>query len=298
MKWFFTRHLRPQIFTEVRLAGAALVVLIVTLLPAQSQTPPGEMVLFQSAAATGVVDFVRSEIQGVMVTTLVKVGDTVRKGQVLGHAELDATKLQLDLAKQTMDAKANVEAAEGQAAAWKITREETEEAVRRRKAEKSRLEWAQAMEKMYRGTYEAQLEAEDLQATQYNYWKQEYEKRFFKSAVDGVVSELLVEVGKPVNFGSHLFTVRNDSSFSIPVPVSAELAANALAQTSLPVRLTEGKLVGQAKVDSVTDDPKQPGGKIIRLLIHAADFPAALRARLCGMKFDVLVPQVADNRLR
>lgn len=257
-------------------------------------TATGEMLLCESAGASRVVEKVRSQVQGVMMETYVKVGDAVKKGQLLGHAELDATKLQLDLAQHTMDAKANVESARNQAEAWAVTREETEDAVRRRKAEKSRLDWATAMEGMYRGTYEAQVEAEGLQRIQYEYWKQQYEKRFFRSPVDGVVSEVLIEVGKPLNFATHLFTIRNEDTFSIPVTVPAALADAAASQKDLPVRTADGKSVSQAQVDGVADDPRQAGSKIIRLLVHATDFPAAIRTKLMGMKFNVLLPQVAS----
>lgn len=265
---------------------------------AVAQTPypttTGGMLLCESAGASRVVEKIRSGVQGVMTETYVKVGDPVKRGQLLGHTELDATKLQLDLAQHTMDARANVESARSQAEAWAVAREETEEAVRRRKMEKTRLEWATAMEAMYRGTYEAQLEAENLQRIQYEYWKQQYEKRFFRASVDGVVSEVLVDVGKPVNFATHLFTIRNENAFSIPVAVPAELADAAASQKALPVRTADGKAVTQAVVDSVTDDPRQAGGKIIRLLVQATDFPAAVRTKLIGMKFGVLLPQVAS----
>lgn len=251
------------------------------------------MLMCESAAASRVVEKVRSAVQGIIVENYVKVGDLVTKGQLLGHTELDATKLQLDLARHTMEATANVEATKKQAEAWSIAREETEEGVRRRKLEKSRLDWAIAMEGMYRGNFEAQLEAENLQRIQYEYWKQQYEKRFFRAPVDGVVSEVIVEVGKPVNYATHVFTIRDEESFSIPVSVPAELAASAVSQKELPVRTSDGKSVSHAHIHSVTDDPRNEGGKILKLLVKAKDFPAALRTKLMGMKFDVLLPQLA-----
>lgn len=257
-------------------------------------TPSGEQLLCESAAASRVVEKVRSEVQGVMMQTYVKVGDAVKKGQLLGHAELDATKLQLDLAQHTMEAKANVDSARSQAEAWEVTREETAEAVRRREVQRSRLAWATAMEKMYRGTYEVQLEAESQQRIQYEYWKKQYDKRFFRAPVEGVVSEIMVEVGKPMTYATHLFTIRNEDTFCIPVTVPAELADAAASRTSIPVRSQVGKSVSRALVDSVADDPRNAGGKILRLLVRATDFPAALRSKLMGMKFDVLLPQVAS----
>ena len=229
-----------------------------------------------------------------MVETYVKVGDSIKKGQILGNTDLDATKLQLDLARHALEAKANVDSAKGQATAWSVAREETEEAVRKRKMEESRLEWAIAMEAMHRGNYDAQLEVEKLQAIQYEYWKDQYEKRFFRASVDGVVSEVLVELGKPVSIATHVFTIRNDDLLSIPVTVPAELADAASSHKTLPVRTADGKAVSHALVSSVTDDPRQTGSKILKLLVRASDFPTSIRAKLSGMKFGVLLPAVAS----
>ena len=252
------------------------------------------MILCQSAAAAKVVEKIRADAPGVMVEAYIKVGDSVKKGQILGHTELDATKLQLDLAEHTLNAKANVESAKGQAKAWSVTREETEDAVRRRKVEKTRLDWAIAMEAMYRGGYEAQLEAESLQLIQYEYWKDQYEKRFFRAPVDGIISEVLIEIGKPVAVAAHVFTIRNDETFSIPVSVPAELANAASTFKTLPVRTADGKAVSEAVVSSVMEDPRAAGSKILKLLVRANDFPATIRAKLAGMKFGVLLPTVAS----
>ena len=245
---------------------------------------------FESTGASRVAEKVRSASTGVILEIHVKVGDSVNKGQVLGHTELDATKLQLDLARHTLQDKSNLEAMQGQAAAWTVTREETEDAVHRRKLEKSRLDWALGMEKLFRGTYEAQLEAKKAQQIQYDYWKNQYEKRFFRAPVDGVISEVLVEVGQPVNYATHVFTIRNDDTFALLVTVPALLAEGGVAQGRLVVRSADGKTMSNAVVDSVTDDPAAAGRKIIKLLVQAADFPPATRAILPGMKFDVLMP--------
>lgn len=277
------------------MAALALMGAVASVTKAQIpyQTKAGGMLLYKSTGATRIAEKVRANAPGVVVETFVKVGDLVRKGDILGHTELDTTKLQLDLAKRALDSKANVEAAEGQAEAWTVTREETEEQVERRKAEKTRLEWAIAMEKMYRANYEVQLETENVQQVQYDYWKGQYEKRFFKAPVDGVVSEVVVEVGKNVNFATHVFTISNENTLAVPVTVPAPLAAVISPNDKLPIRSADGKSVNHALVDSVTDNPRSTGEKIIRLLIDAADFPATTRANLKGMKFDVLLPQTA-----
>jgi multidrug efflux pump subunit AcrA (membrane-fusion protein) len=287
----------------IKSAGAAIAVILgnASLFPVTAsaqvpyQTQTGDMMLFESAGACRVVEKVRASSQGVMCAVFVKTGDVVRKGQVLGHLELDATKLQLDLARHAMTSIANVESAKSQAEAWTVTREETEEAVRRRKMEESRLEWAIAMEKMYRANYELQLDAENTQQIQYDYWKDQYDKRYFRAPVDGVVSEVLVDLGKPVNFATHVFTVSNENTYALPVTVPADLAEAAVSEKTVPVRSSDGKSVGRAMVDSVIDNPGSAGGKILRLLVKAADFPAVTRPKWMGMKFDVLLPQVAKE---
>ena len=287
------------LFAGVRGIGIAgcLCLLPVSSVFAQSiyQTEAGEMLLFESAGASRVVEEVRAGAPGVMVEIFVKPGDPVRKGQVLGHTELDATKLQLDLARLALESKAKIEAARNQAEAWTVTREETEESVRKRKQEKSRLDWAIAMEQMYQANYESQLDAERVQQVQFAYWKDQYEKRFFRAPVDGVVSEVKVELGKNVNFATHVFTVTNDTTFTVPVKVPAPVAVAAVPQGTLPVRASDGKKsVSRARVDSVKDDPRLSGGKIIKLHVKATDFPATTRANLIGMKFDVLLPRVTQ----
>lgn len=251
--------------------------------------------LFTSAGASRLLEKVRSATQGVTVEVYVKAGDLVSKGQLLGHTELEATRLQLDLARHTMDSKANVDAAQSQAEAWSVTRAETEEAVRKRDMNESRLDWAIAMERMYQANHEVQTDAETVQKIQYDYWERQYQNRFFRAPVEGVVSEVLTEPGKPVNFGAHLFTIRNDNIFALPVTVPAELAAAAVPNRTLPVRSADGRSVGRALIDSVIDDPRATGGKIIKLLLKAADVPVATRAKLMGMKFDVLLPQLAHG---
>ena len=255
----------------------------------------GEMTLVESAGAARVAEKVRAGAAGVMMGVFVKPGEMVTKGQLLGHLDLDATKLQLDLAEHTFNAKSNVEAARNQAEAWTVTREETEVAVRKRKAERTRLDWATSMEKYYLAQHEVQLDLEGAQLIQYEYWKAQYEKRYFRSPVDGVVTEVLADVGKKVELGAHVFTVSNENVYSIPVVVPAPLAEAAVPSQTLPVRASDGKSVSKALVDTVIDDPRGAGQKIIRLLVKAADFPATIRPKLMGMKFDVLLPELADG---
>ena len=297
------KHIKSSVqLPEMNVAMVAIVLSFLFQNPVSGQTSyrthPGSTALYESGAASSIVEKVRSGAQGVIVDVLVKPGDAVKKGQILAHTELDATKLQLDLAQHAYESKASVDAARDQAEAWTATREETESAVRQHKVERAHLDWALAMEKMYHAVYDQQMESKDAQQIQYAYWKDQYEKRFFRAPVDGVISEVLVEIGKQVNIGTHAFTIRNDGGFSLPVPAPAQLADAAATQGSVPVRAADGKTVTRATVDGVSDDPVKAGWKIIRLLVQTSDFPATIRAKLDGMKFDVLLPQVAQQTIR
>lgn len=223
----------------------------------------------------------------------VKVGDSVKKGQVLGHTELAPTKLQLDLARLTIENNSKIRALEGQADAWTATREEAEEALRKRRVDKSRVEWATGMEKFFRGNYEAQLEQRKVERIQFEYWKQQYDSRFFRAPTDGLVSEILLDIGKPVTYATHVFTIGNEGSYVIPVSVPAEFASKISHAGSLPIRTSKDRHVSRGLVDSVMDDPKTPGQKIIKLRIQESDFPSAISSNLIGQKFDVLLPQSA-----
>ncbi len=252
----------------------------------------GDKIIVESGGASQVAEKVRAGAPGVMTEVYVRVGDPVKKGQILGHTELAATEYQLNLARQALANNASIHAMQGQADAWTATREETEAALRKRTVEKSRLEWASGMEKFFRGNYQAQLEQKKVQRIQFEYWKEQYESRFFRSPVDGVVTEVLLEVGKSVNYATHVFTVGNEESYLIPLTLPAELAAGLAPNDLLPVRASTGKHVARGTVDSVTDDPKSPGSKIIKLLVSDDDFPGG--TRLAGTKFDVLLPHPAE----
>jgi hypothetical protein len=130
-----------------------------------------------------------------------------------------------------------------------------------------------------------------IQRLNYEYWQQQYEARFFRAPVDGVVTEVLLDVGKKIDCGTHVFTVGNDESYIVPVELPREFAATVSAGTGLPVRSLNGGDVARGLVEEILDDPKKAGGKIIRLLLRRSDFTSEGGSNLAGSKFDVLLPQ-------
>ena len=257
----------------------------------QRHAAAADKVIVESGAAARVEEKVRLGAPGTLVAMFVQVGDSVRKGQLLGHTELEATKLQLDLARHALENLAPLKAAEGQAEAATATRIETEEDVRKRKAAETRLDWAVAMEKFHRSNYEARVEQKKLERIQFDYWTRQYEARFVRAPLDGVVTQVTAEIGRPLGHSAHVLTIGNDECYTIPVSLPAELAGNVTQATRLPVRSTANGHVVRGVVNTVTDDPSSPGKKLIRLLLKLDDFPPQIASNLTGMKFDVLFPQ-------
>jgi hypothetical protein len=75
------------------------------------------------------------------------------------------------------------------------------------------------------------------------------------------------------------------------VELPAERAATVSTGAGLPVRSVNGGEVVRGLVDAILDNPRQAGGKIVRLLLRRRDFTSAGGSSLAGTKFDVLLPQ-------
>lgn len=111
----------------------------------------GEKIIVESGEASRVLEKARAGAPGVLMAVFVKTADTVKNCRVLGHMELAPT------------------------------REETEQAARRRSVGSSRVEWASKMERYHQGNYQAQLEQKKIQRLNYEYWLKQHEARFFKA---------------------------------------------------------------------------------------------------------------------
>lgn len=281
---------RSWFITAFTLGGGMFVQAAET--PGITRSKLDDKMIVESGAAARVSEKVRAGAAGVIVEISVSVGDKVKKGQVLGHTELPATKYQLDLARQALEDNTSLNAAQGHAQAWAATRAETEEAVRKRKVEKPRLDWATGMEQFHSGQYDAQVERKKVQRIQYEYWQEQYEARFFRAPVDGVVTEILHDLGKSVPVATHVFTISDSNSYLVPVTVPEEYAASAATNSTFPIRVSNGRHVSRGIINSIADDPKAPGKKIITLLVNEKDFPKPASGDLSGSKFDVLLPQV------
>ena len=170
-----------------------------------------------SAVAAQVVEVVRAMRAGTMVELLVKPGDVVRKGQLLGNQEADQAKLNLDTARAALEAKGTLDQMFAQYQALTVSREEMEEAVHKRTAQKSRLRYAILMEDWARGQFEAQQDIKKVQKIYFDHYQNEYEARFFHAPVDGVIAEVKAVLGQAVGVGATVFTISCDSHRLSPV---------------------------------------------------------------------------------
>lgn len=194
------------------------------------------LALLESGVAEQVVEVVRAKRTGTLVALFVKPGDVVGKDQVLGHTELDMAMLNVATARANLEATGTLEQMFWQYQALVVTREEMEEAVHKRTAPKSRLQFAQAMEKWAKGQYQAQQDIKKVQKINLEHCQKEYESRFIHSPVDGVVTEVKVALGQAVGMGAPIFTVSTGSNLSAPLAVPSAAAATANQAGKLSVQ--------------------------------------------------------------
>jgi multidrug efflux pump subunit AcrA (membrane-fusion protein) len=242
-----------------------------------------------AGAAEPVVEVIRTKRAGTVVALLVKPGDVVSKDQVLGHIELDAAKLSVDTARANLEATGTLDQMFWQYQALTVTRGEMEEAVRKRTAPKSRLQYALHMEKWAKAQLEAQQDLKKVQKINFEHYQNEYESRFFRAPIEGVVTEVKVAVGQVVGIGAVAFTVSNESRLSVPVAVPVPAAAAALQAGKLSLRAEPGQPTIWAKVAGGSGHPSTPGvKKSLHLSVNKSDLPAGVACK--ALKVEVLVP--------
>jgi multidrug efflux pump subunit AcrA (membrane-fusion protein) len=256
----------------------------------------GVVTVVESGAAGLVAEEVRTKRAGTIVALFVKPGDRVAKGQMLGHTELDQARFQMETARANLDARGQEDQMFWQHRAWMATREEIAEAVRKREAKKTRLEYAEAMGNWAEAQLRAQQEARKLRAIQFDYYKNDYEARILRAPIDGHVTGVKVKVGQSVSIALHAFTVSDADKISVPLTLTAALAAAAMEAGTLPVRLQGQKQSTRAEVAEIADDPTAPGErKIVRLLVNRAEVAEDPGTPADGRKFDVLVPGTTNT---
>ena len=101
----------------------------------------------ESETAEQATDQVRVQRVGTVVALFVKPGDPVKKGQVLGHTELDQAKLNLDTAAANLESEGTLNQMYWQHQAMIHSREDAEDNARKRLISQNRLQQALSMEK-------------------------------------------------------------------------------------------------------------------------------------------------------
>jgi len=221
---------------------------------ASKEAAPGRV---DSGPPGKALEVIRAKRAGTLIALFVKPGDVVSKNQLLGHTELDAAKLNVDMARANLEATGTLDQMFWQYQALITTREEVEEAVHKRTAPKSRLQYAIAMENWAKGQYQAQQEIKKVQQINYEHCQLEYDARFFHSPIDGVITEVKVAVAQAVSLGAVAFTLTNDTRVSIPAAALVMPDAAALQVEKSP---TVEKSSVPANAGEATGMPKLSGG--------------------------------------
>lgn len=286
---------KPPLFLPV--AGLCVLLGCVAVPPsARSDEAPlpdiGPAIRVESGPARDAVQTVRAQRAGTVVALVAKVGDSVRKDQVLGHIDTGQTSLQMETAKANLEGTGTLDQMYWQYQAAITTRKEIELAVHKRTAAKTRLEHAMNMENFAEGQYQAQRDLKRVQRIHYDHYQREYENSFFRSPIEGTVKEVKVTVGQSVGIAAHVFTISNESKLEVLVTVPVAAAEAALRAGRLPMRAKTGGSTVWATVAGV-DPPPEPNAptRTLRLLADRSDAEAGGPGGPVPTAFDVMVPR-------
>ncbi len=255
---------------------------------------PSAATRVESGAAEQTSEIVRVKRAGTVVALFVKAGDTVKKGQVMGHTELDQAKLNMDTAATNLNAEGALNQMYWQHQAMIHSRADAETNARKRLISESRLQQAISMEKWAEGQYQVQKDLKKVQKIHYNHYKSEYDSRIFRAPFDGVVKEVKVTLAQSVGLAYHAFTITNDTYWSVPVSLSESSAKAAVQAGRIPLRAKSGGATIWGTVAGVSDQFTAAGmSKIVRLLVDKNDLKGH-QAKVVpqDLKFDIIVPAV------
>ncbi len=262
--YFMGLKSRPMPSLMHHLCLVAVFITFATQMSAQERAATKEAAPGRADSGTPekALEVIRAKRAGTLVALFVKPGDFVSKNQLLGHTELDAAKLNVDMARANLEATGTLDQMFWQYQALITTREEVEEAVRKRTSPKSRLQYAIAMENWAKGQYQAQQEIKKVQRINYEHCQLEYDARFFHSPIDGVITEVKVAVAQAVGLGAAAFTVTNDTRAPIlaaapvmPAAASMQIEKSpTLEKSSVPANT--GEATGMPKLSAGSRYPQ------------------------------------------
>lgn len=246
-----------------------------------------KMKVFSSGESSGVIEKIRTQAPGTIVRVHVTKGQQVRRGTLLAELDSDNHRHQLEIARQNMEARGNVRRLESILAARRSELNDAEEQFRKRTITRNRLSQVENMVDAAQAELDMALEAKKIAQANYEHALDQYEKRFIRSPVDGVVEEVLVTEGQPVGYAAHVCTVANPQAAIFTVSVPAELAEALRQLDSVLVRRSGQKEFINASILNMTEDPASPGvNQLLTIIVNSAhDSPNSASPG----KYDLLV---------
>lgn len=266
----------------------ALVLFLCAPLRAQDGADKTLRGVMQSVAdqAGAPVQAIRSLAPGTITKIYARPGQLVKAGEILAELDYDQQLYQRNTAKAQMDSEGGMQSAEGQLSQRKAELEEARDLLKKRVIAEYRVASAEAWVRWAEGQLKSIREQKEQQKLAYEYWATEYEKRFIRAPLDGVITELKVSEGQGIGIAAHVFTQNNPSAMQLSTSVVAAQMGNVNVNDKLLVRPPGGGKLMQAVVQEVIDDPADPTKKIVRLLVGNR---ASGEAYKTG-QFDVFLP--------
>lgn len=257
------------------------------MLPAQDgeKAARGFVQLAADQAGTP-VQAVRSLAPGTITKIYARPGQQVKFGEILAELDYDQQRYQRDSAKAQAEAEGGLQSAEGQLAQRKADLEEARDLLRRRQIAEYRVISAEAWVHWAEGQLKAIREQKEQQKLTYEYWSDEYEKRFIRAPFDGVITELKVTEGQGIGIAAHVFTESNPNATQLSANLTAVQLGNLSVKDKIMVRQPDGKKLVEAVVQEILEDPADKTKRIVRLLV---DNRASGEPPKPG-QFDIFVP--------
>lgn len=217
----------------------------------------------QSGAPTVAV---RSLAPGTVTKIYARPGQQVKYGEIISELDYDQQLYQRNTSKAQAEAEGGMQSAEGQLAQRKADLEEMKELLRRRQVAEYRVVSAEAWVQWAEGQLKAIREQKEQQKLTYEYWSNEYEKRFIRSPLDGVVAEVKVTEGQGIGVAAHVYTITNTNATQLNATMTAAQLGNTSVKDRVLVRQPGGQKMVPAVVQEIVEDPADKTKKIVRLL--------------------------------
>ena len=232
------------------------------------------------------VETVRAREPGILDEFLVRAGDEVKPGQLLGKLDNDKQSYAFNTAKLKADNKGTIEVAEGEIEEKSATVTDLAERVRRRTATEAQLNAAKGRERAARGKLEQAKLSRDLAKMDAEMAEKALERRFFRAPIAGTVIEITKQRGEKAADGEIVFTVADLTELSASIPLSKEMAGGLGPNSTFLVRQPGTNITRVARIQSISAMPHaSKGEQVAKVVFQNPDTTQSL-----ARPFELLLP--------